>query len=161
MMLFRLSACAATCCLLVGHAVARPCGAQRATPRTAVFAVPVAQVVVFAQPTILYSYRASLSSATATTPTSAPAVGEALTIEALLRQRCASCHQGETPKGGLRFFTADGTLAAKLPRRAILEATSPDEHGVTKMPPGEAAKLNAEEIELLRPWAEPPRELWY
>ncbi len=130
---------------------------------TAVFAIPVATVVVVSPPVLLYSYRAAAKPAA--TPTMAQIAGAQLAptinAEQLLRLHCMKCHQGDAPKSGLPFFDVSGELIIPLPRRAILEAASPNVDGVTHMPPGEARKLTSAELDVLRAWAEPPRDLRY
>lgn len=128
----------------------------------AAFAVPVAAVVVVVQPTLLYSYRAAQpSTLVANEPSTAEFTPSAATAEVVLRNHCARCHSAVAPSSGASFFAEDGSLAPLLPRRAILEMASPSAEGPAKMPPGEARKLDGAELELLRAWAEPPRELRY
>lgn len=129
----------------------------------AVFAAPVATVVFAVQPAVLYSYReAARPAPLPVVPTqSTTAHRGATTAEAVLRQHCVQCHSGDAPRGGVSFFAADGTLEPLLPRRAILEMATPSADAPAKMPPGEAQKLGDAEIELLRAWAEPPRDLRY
>lgn len=129
----------------------------------AVYAVPVATVVVAVQPTLLYSYRAAAqpSALVANEPSTVEGAPSAATAEAVLRNHCARCHSGVAPSGGASLFAEDGSLAPLLARRAILEMASPNAEGPAKMPPGEARKLDDAELELLRAWAEPPRDLKY
>ncbi len=163
---------AAACCVVGGDVEAKSCRPTfiRARAKSvlvqseAVFAIPVATVVVAVQPTLLYSYRAA--AVAQATPSRCIVVGEAIdslprTAEAILRERCITCHRGDAPKGGLAFFQEDGGLIEALPRRAMLEMASPDANGAAQMPPGEANKLSAEDLEILRQWAEPPRDLRY
>jgi hypothetical protein len=130
---------------------------------TAVFAIPVATVVVVSPPVLLYSYRAAAKAVATPTMKEATGARPATPIDAeqLLRFNCLKCHQGDASKSGLPFFDLSGALITPLPRRAILEAASPNVDGVTHMPPGEAQKLTPEELEVLSAWAEPPRDLRY
>jgi len=126
------------------------------------FAVPVATVVVAVQPTLLYSYRAAVQPSML--PENKPAADAAPigpTAESVLRNHCARCHSGVAPSSGASFFAGDGSLEPLLPRRAILQMATPSAEGPAKMPPGEATKLDEAELELLRAWAEPPRDLRY
>jgi hypothetical protein len=122
------------------------------------FAVPVAvPVAVLSQPAVLYGYRAEAAT-TAFAPDSV-AIEElpdaTLSAPDVLRTHCASCNAGESARGELRLFDADGALVERLPRRAIVEAVE-----AGRMPKG-IAPLTQEEIEMLREWAKPPRELVY
>jgi uncharacterized membrane protein len=144
-------------------AKARQKSRQFVVDSTADFAIPVATVVIVSPPVLLYSYRAAAKYAT-TSP--APQVGVApstlaVSADQILRTNCMKCHQGDAAKSGLPFFAMSGDLITPLPRRAILDAASPNADGVTHMPPGEAKKLTAEELDVLRAWAEPPRDLKY
>jgi hypothetical protein len=146
----------------------RPAQARRKTRQlvidsSAVFATPVATVVVVSPPVLLYSYRAATKPAATPTITNVPGAQPPLSIDAeqLLRVNCMKCHQGDASKSGLPFFDLSGAPITPLPRRAILEAASPVADGATLMPPGETRKLTAEELDILRAWAEPPRDLRY
>jgi hypothetical protein len=137
--------------------------AHRASSSTVAFAVPVTTVVVAVQPAFVYSYREA--ALTYPTPAMSAPLGveerEQLNAESILRANCFKCHQGDAPRGGLRLFATDESLERLLPRRAILEMASPDASGVAHMPPGEARKLSDAELDVLRQWAEPPRDLKY
>jgi mono/diheme cytochrome c family protein len=159
-------------CLAIGPRVlARPCHnasrrvvrVQQESPQQAVFAVPVATVVFAVQPAVLYSYRAVARPAPLTTGdvVTPQESASALSAESILRANCFRCHQGEAPRGGASFFKADGAIESLLPRKAILEMSSPHEGKAAAMPPGEARKLNEKELEVLRAWAEPSRDLKY
>ncbi len=163
---------AATCCIIGGDVEAKSC--RKAIVRTrahrvfvqseAVFAIPVATVVVAVQPTLLYSYRAAAM--VQATPSPRIVAGESIdmaprTADTILRERCFNCHRGDAPKGGLAFFHKDGGLIEALPRQVMLEMASPNANGAAQMPPGEANKLSADDLEILRQWAEPPRDLRY
>ena len=155
---------------LTGDAIAGSCGTKSRVRQKhvhlntdAVFAVPVGTIVVLSPPALLYSYREALGSSTmASVPSTATApTGQSLTAEAILRAHCAKCHQGDMSRSGLAFFSGAGELLAPLPRRAMLEMASPDANGSVRMPPGDAPKLSAEELKVIRAWAEPPRGLRY
>lgn len=163
---------ATACVLLAGNAEAANCRPKVVRARStkvlvaseALFAVPVATVVVAVQPSLYYSYRAAARSAPSLSPlVDVDGAADSLrrTAATILRERCVSCHQGDAPKGGLAFFDNDGALFQALPRRAMLEMASPNPEGVARMPPGEAAQLNAVDLAILRQWAEPPRDLRY
>lgn len=138
------------------------------------FAVPVAvPVAVVQQPSVWY--RAALpqaavaadgSTALDSPPPNAeagtdPAESLRLAAEELLRSKCAQCHSQTAARGGLAMFDEAGVLRPKLPRGAMLEAVSPAEDGRARMPPGDRTPLDEAELELLRKWAQPPRDLEY
>ncbi len=129
----------------------------------AVFAIPVATVVVVSPPALLYSYRAAATSVTVPIRLDVAGAPPALPTSAkqLLRVNCMKCHQGDSPKSGLSIFDLSGELTTPLPRRAILEATAPNADGAAHMPPGDAKKLTPKELEVIKAWAEPPRDLRY
>jgi hypothetical protein len=128
------------------------------------FAVPVAvPVATVRQPSVLYGYRgyaapygaADGRESASASPSRVPAPGEE-EAAGLLTRRCASCHSGPQPQGRLQMFDAAGLLA-RLPRRQILESV---ESG--RMPlPLESPRLSPAEIDVLRQWSQPPRELVY
>jgi mono/diheme cytochrome c family protein len=132
------------------------------------FAIPVAvPVATVRQPSVLYSFRSYAAAydygsnqlRTEYSVPSTPVSARSGTSEAalILARRCAACHSGPSAHGGLRLFGDDGDLLARLPRRRVLEAVE-----VGRMPmPAEAARLTRDEIEVLRQWAQPPRELEY
>lgn len=120
------------------------------------FAVPVAvPVAVISQPAVLYAYRADVAASATLAPAKPPAATPTLGAVDVLRTRCASCHSGASAEGELAIFDDRGELVERLPRRAMLEAV---EKGT--MPKG-LAPLTEDEVELLREWAKPPRELVY
>jgi len=122
------------------------------------FAVPVAvPVAVLSQPAVLYSYRSeAVPTAVVTEPVAQEERPNAtLSAPEVLRAHCASCHAGESVQGELRLFDAVGALVERLPRRAIVEAIE-----AGRMPKG-MAPLSPEEMEILREWAKPPRDLVY
>jgi mono/diheme cytochrome c family protein len=88
---------------------------------------------------------------------SAAAASSQLDAAAVLARHCASCHRGSAAQGNLSLFDAGGALIARLPRQAILDAV---EQGRMPQPPT-AARLTAEELDLLRGWAKPPTDLVY
>lgn len=122
------------------------------------FAVPVAvPVAVVSQPAVLYGYRAVVVSTAVVAEPVAEEERPNATLGApeLLRVHCASCHAGESVQGELRLFDSAGALVERLPRRVIVEAVE-----AGRMPKG-IAPLTQEEIEVLREWAKPPRDLVY
>jgi mono/diheme cytochrome c family protein len=124
------------------------------------FAVPVAvPVAIVRQPSVLYSYRgyAAAYAAPASNVATAPVATVADDSTAILARRCASCHSGSAAQGQLSLFDDAGRLLAKLPRRRMLEAVE-----AGRMPqPAEAPRLSPEELDVLRRWAQPPRDLVY
>jgi mono/diheme cytochrome c family protein len=140
------------------------------------FAVPVAvPVATVQQPSVLYSFRRYADeSLTASTPvtlpqgereersaasslSTAPASSSQLDAAAVLSRHCASCHRGSASQGSLMLFDTAGTLLNRLPRQAVLEAVEQN-----RMPqPATATRLTAQEIDLLRAWAKPPKDLLY
>lgn len=122
------------------------------------FAVPVAvPVAVVSQPAVFYARRVDRMGDQVDGAAAMPNQVSRMpsTAEAVLRARCASCHTGESAKGELNLFEQEGALVERLPRRAILDAVVEG-----RMPKG-VATLTEEEIEALREWAKPPRELVY
>lgn len=125
------------------------------------FAVPVAVPVATVQkPSVLYGYRgyaaghAAGSFPTTTTPRIDEPPSDAA---AVLARHCRSCHQNAAAEGQMQLFDESGQLLSRLPRRRVLEAVQ-----AGRMPkPLTAPRLTAAEIELIRRWAEPPRDLVY
>lgn len=136
------------------------------------FAVPVAvPVATVSEPTLLYGYSRYGTDPEAENDsvvgepadvTDKPAGQNDAVIEAavaILRRNCARCHSPPDPKGSLAMFDESDRLLERLPRRAIVEEVS-----AGKMPlgtDGHPAPLSANEIDVLRQWARPPRELRY
>ena len=131
------------------------------------FAVPVAvPVATVTQPGVLYSYRQyALPQPAEAAPVAPPTAAasqpqqptEPLDGPAVLAKHCASCHTGAAVQGDLQIFQAPGRIVEKLPRQSLLEAV---EQG--RMPqPASAPRLTPQEIEILRQWARPPRDLAY
>lgn len=127
------------------------------------FAVPVAvPVAVVQHPPVVYGYRVGVAgraaeSAGRAEPDGAPRLD--LAPAAILARHCAACHTGGAASGGLELFGADGRLRGPLPRQAILESVTPDEHGAARMPPAGRGPLSADELRALGAWARPPRDL--
>lgn len=163
--------CGIVLCLILAstaNAAERPVAVRAGCHRAAVrvdaaplavvpFAVPVAvPVALLSQPAVFYARRAEIITEPRVTVESigsqAPQAADAVEV---LRTRCAACHTGERSKGELPLFTDDGAIVERLPRRAILDAV------VERRMPKGAAPLTEEELELIRDWAEPPRELLY
>ena len=88
-------------------------------------------------------------------------------VVSLFQKRCAACHQGKSPAGGLSWEPAKIAAAIdapsqQMPDLKIIDTASPEssyvlkkvrgESGIkgTRMPPTEA--LNAEEIKILETW---------
>ncbi len=127
------------------------------------FAVPVAvPVATVRQPSVLYSFRsyaAGYGTGSSFQPGTQMRVDTSADPDAanILTRRCAACHSGASSQGGLRLFDDTGGLLAKLPRRRVLESVE-----AGRMPkPADAPRLTPAEIEMLRQWAQPPRELEY
>lgn len=124
------------------------------------FAVPVAvPVATVVQPSVLYSYRqyAPNYALNAAQPATATKSTEPLDAVVILTRRCAECHAGSAAQGQLQLFQSTGNIVAKLPRQAILDAV---ERG--SMPkPASAPRLTDAELDALRQWAKPPRDLAY
>jgi mono/diheme cytochrome c family protein len=78
---------------------------------------------------------------------------EEVTAREVLEGRCGACHAGEEASGGLAIVDEEGELKEKLPRQRMWEAIE-----AGRMPRGEQ-KMSAEELELLREWVRPPKEL--
>jgi mono/diheme cytochrome c family protein len=158
------------------HVAARSSDARLDTGLAIVpFAVPVAvPVATVRQPSVLYSFRSYVAaydtasnqhlSTQHSVLSTQPAAGGSTSVGAavpdainILTRRCAACHSGASAQGSLRLFGDAGGLLARLPRRRILEAVE-----AGRMPkPAEAPRLTPTEIEVLRQWAQPPRELEY
>jgi len=124
-------------------------GSSVIVPFAVPVAVPVARVLV---PNVWYGYRVTMPERVPEGEVLRQDV-EGLTAERVLEGHCSTCHGGWEAKGGLSIFDEAGGVRAKLPRRKMLEAV---EAGT--MPRG-GERLSEEEVELLREWAKPPREL--
>lgn len=84
--------------------------------------------------------------------------------QALLRQRCLSCHGSEKHEGGLQLHRRDAILrggdsgpaiAKGMPDESLLLIRVQDEDDNLRMPPAEAgARLTADETALLNRWIE-------
>lgn len=82
--------------------------------------------------------------------------------QALLRQRCQSCHGSEKHEGGLQLHRRDAivrggdsgaVIAAGMPDKSLLLIRVQAEDDDQRMPPAEAgARLTADEIALLNRW---------
>ncbi|MBX3411584.1 MAG: cytochrome c [Pirellulales bacterium] len=146
-------------CTIVRRSVGRHVAVQVDAGLAVVpFAVPVAvPVAVISQPVVFYARRvelaAEVSPATARERRATPRAPRSAAD--VLRTHCAACHSGPTAKGELRLFEPEGALVERLPRRAILDAVTEG-----SMPQG-TSTLTEEEIDALREWATPPRELLY
>jgi mono/diheme cytochrome c family protein len=131
------------------------------------FAVPVAvPVATVAQPSVLYSYRqyapayapaAAASLGADSPPPAATKSNEPLDAAGILVRRCAQCHTGAAAQGQMQLFQSSGEIVSKLPRQAIVDAV---ERG-TMPKPANVPRLTEPEIEALRHWARPPRDLAY
>ena len=128
------------------------------------FAVPVAvPVATVAEPALFYSYgsnadwdvRQSTEEASQRATSDVhdnPAMSPPVTI---LRRHCAACHSGPDAKGHLAMFDESGRLAEKLPRHVMLEQIE-----LGTMPrPAAASRLDEAEVEAIRRWSTPPRDL--
>ena len=138
------------------------------------FAVPVAvPVALVQQPTLFYgvSRFAPLPTRVETPPpspsdvvtTSPPAVAEPLReqVAAILKRKCAECHQGPTSRGELSLFDETGRLELKLPRHRIVEATESRTDLAPAMPPAGREPLSAGEWQRLKEWARLPKSFVY
>lgn len=163
-------------CLLCSQAAAGECrsvaGKSPATVTVVPFAVPVAvPVAVVQQPGVLYGYAhgCAAPAAVSSSESSATALSQSAggneqptadSATAVFLRHCAACHTAPLAKGGLSLFAADGTAVTRLPRQKILDAVTADENP-PRMPPADRPALSDEELELLRQWARPPRDLVY
>jgi hypothetical protein len=122
------------------------------------FAVPVAvPVATVRQPSVLYSYRGYAASASSSNIPPAEAARSPADVGAILARHCAACHSGIAAQGRMQMFDEGGQLLVKLPRRWIVEAVE-----AGRMPqPAEAPRLTPAELDVLRRWSQPPRELVY
>lgn len=76
-------------------------------------------------------------------------------VGAILKAKCAACHSGADPQGGLRMWDDAGALL-KLPRHTIdARISTADEK--TRMPKGKPP-LAPEEAKAIHDWAKLPRE---
>lgn len=133
------------------------------------FAVPVAVPVAIVQrPTLFYGVSGYAVGGASSMPTrtqlASPAVSDEPLREqaaAVLKRRCAECHQGTQAQGGLALFDDDGRLELLLPRHLLLDATEPSAEKVPAMPPGGREKLSHEEWQILKQWARMPKSFVY
>jgi hypothetical protein len=138
------------------------------------FAIPVAvPVAIVQQPTLFYgvSRFAPLPTTVETPPpspsdvvaTSTSAVAEPLRdqVAAILKRKCAECHQGPTSRGELSLFDEAGQLELKLPRHRIVEATESHAELAPAMPPAGREPLSAGEWQRLKEWARLPKSFAY
>ena len=138
------------------------------------FAVPIAvPVAIVQQPTLFYgvSRFAPLTTTVETLPTSASDAVTTNTAEAteplreqvsaILKRKCAECHQGTTSRGELSLFDDGGRLELKLPRHRIVEATELHADRSAAMPPVGREPLSVVEWQRLKEWARLPKSFVY
>lgn len=138
------------------------------------FAVPVAvPVAIVQQPTLFYgvsrfaplptTVETSPSPPSDVAPTSGTETPEPLReqVAAILKRKCAECHQGTTSRGELALFDDAGRLELKLPRHRIVEATESHADRPAAMPPAGREPLSAGEWQRLKEWARLPKSFVY